>query len=370
VGNDCNIVHTTNEDSFVPDWAWWLVIAVGTLAGLTILSIATIHVYYRIRFLGQIVRIFEEKPFFIIPRGQPADDAEDVNFETSGGLRLRGSYFRTPMPQRKGVILFGLEFGSNRWAAAAYSARLRDAGYDVFAYEPRSQGESEIDPGYAPLQWVTDRDLIDARAALAYLRQRADASHTGIGLLGVIKGGSVSLVLASENRWVRCVATDGAYGAYTTMVPYMKRWVSIYSTNTRLQKAIPGWLYGTIGTAAMNKCASRRHVRFLSVERAVRRLRQPLLMIHGGADAYIKPEMARTIFGIAGSKLKQLWLVPKAKHNQALNTDGDQYHRRLVEFFDAHLAVAVEPISDSGHLPPTDAPTPVEIGRLAAVGSK
>ncbi len=351
------------------DWAWWLAVGVLTIAGLLILLIAAVHTYYRVRFIDQVVRIFEEKPVFILPRGLPAHDAEDVTIESAGGLQLRGCYLKARGP-RKGVILFGLEFGSNRWAAATYCARLRDDGYDIFTYEPRNQGESSTDASYAPLHWVTDRDLTDGRAAIAYLRQRADATTAGIGFVGVSKGGGVGLLLAAENRWVRCVATDGAYGAYTTMVPYMKRWVSIYSTNTRMQKAIPGWLYGTIGMAAMKRSASRRHVRFLSVERAARRMRQPLLMIHGEADTYIKPEMARTIFAIAGSRAKHLWLVPKAKHNQALNTVGDEYHRRLVEFFDAHLAVPVEPGSDSDLHPPTDTPMPAAAARLAAVGAK
>jgi len=361
--------RSTQEDLFVADWAWWLLIGFLAIAGLFVLLIVGIHTYYRVRFLEHIVRIFEEKPVFILPRGLPPDDAEDVAFESAPGLLLRGCYLKA-RGSRKGVILFGLEFGSNRWAASSYCSRLREEGYDIFAYEPRNQGESSTESGYAPLHWVTDRDLIDGRAALAYLRQRADASPTGIGILGVSKGGGVGLLLAAENRWVKCVATDGAYGAYTTMVPYMRRWVSIYSPHVRLQKAIPGWLYGTIGTAAMNRSASRRHVRFLSVERAARRMRQPLFMIHGEADTYIKPEMARTIFGIAGSKAKHLWLVPKAKHNQALNTVGEEYHSRLVAFFDTHLAVLTEPGSDSSVNPQTDTPMPVAEERLAAVGLK
>ncbi|MCP6226362.1 hypothetical protein NL448_28375, partial [Klebsiella pneumoniae] len=83
-----------------------------------------------------------------------------------------------------------------------YGDALRDAGYDVFAYEPRCQGESDKDPDYAPLQWVTDKDLADARAALAYLKRRKDAPAGGAGLFGISKGGSVGLALAAEDPWV------------------------------------------------------------------------------------------------------------------------------------------------------------------------
>ena len=41
------------------------------------------------------------------------------------------------------MILFGLEFGSNRWSCQPYCEHLLAAGYDVFAFETRSQGDSE-----------------------------------------------------------------------------------------------------------------------------------------------------------------------------------------------------------------------------------
>ena len=49
-------------------------------------------------------------------------------------------------------------------------------------------------------------------------------------------------------------------------------------------------------------------------------------MIHGEGDTYIKPEMAKALFERARGP-KELWIVPKAKHNQALSVAGDEYHR-------------------------------------------
>ena len=51
---------------------------------------------------------------------------------------LRGCYLQTTA-SRRGVILFGLEFGSNRWSCVPYCEHLRRAGYDVFAFEPRTR---------------------------------------------------------------------------------------------------------------------------------------------------------------------------------------------------------------------------------------
>lgn len=344
------------------DWFWIVVAVTAGGAALYVTVFATAQVYYRAKFLPQIVRIFEEKPLFIVPRGQPVPAAEDVTFRAADGTMLRGCYLTARRP-RKGVVLFGLEFGSNRWAAYPYCSALLDAGYDVFAYEPRNQGDSDKDAAYDPLQWVTDKDLADARAAVQYLKERVDAPVEGVGLLGISKGGSVGLALAAEDPWVRCAVTDGAYAVVTTMVPYMRRWVHIYIKSFQWIRntVVPDYYYRLLGRAAVRESERRRGVKFLDIERAVREFRRPLLMIHGGADAYIKPEMARKLCDHAGSRDKELWLIPGAKHNQGLHTAGEEYHHKLVSFFDRHLTNLKA--TDSGPLNPPDPATPLEIAK-------
>ena len=56
-----------------------------TQAGLVGLRVYLCRVY-----LDFMVRIFQEKPLFVVPRGQPIAEAEDVTFLSGNGLRLRG----------------------------------------------------------------------------------------------------------------------------------------------------------------------------------------------------------------------------------------------------------------------------------------
>ena len=131
----------------------WLWLSLGAVAGLVLLPTLIVVVYYlRVKrnYLPTIVRIFQERPLFVIPRGLPIDDAEDVRLTTPEGLTLRGCYLHTSAPRRLGVILFGLEYGSNRWACVPYCHFLRAAGFDIFAFEPRGQGDSDQQPGYEP----------------------------------------------------------------------------------------------------------------------------------------------------------------------------------------------------------------------------
>src|SRR5947207_2760584 len=215
----------------------------------------------RRNYLHLMVRIFQEKPLFIIPRGQPVPGAEDVHFTTPDGLTLRGCYLRAPR-QRRGVILFGLEFGSNRWSCIPYCEHLLEGGYDIFAFESRSQGDSDAQPGYDPLQWVTDYEVTDMRAALAYLKSRPDADPRGIGLFGISKGAGAGLQAAVDDPYLRCFVTDGVFATFTTLVPYMRKWFAIYNDHHIRQAMIPSWYYGLLGKTGLKQVEQERHCRF------------------------------------------------------------------------------------------------------------
>jgi len=296
------------------------------------------YVYWYVRkyLLGQLERVFVEKPLFIIPRGDPDPAAEEVRFPTANGMRLQGAYFKAGAQPRKGVILFGIEYGSDRWSCRSYCDPLRAAGYDVFAYEPRNQGKSDFIAEYEPLQWVTRHEVADARAAVAYLKSRPDADPRGVGLFGVSKGANAGLAIMSKDPWVRCAVTDGAFGLTSVMLPYMRKWIRLYNENYLVHGLMPAWFYAHMAMVGVRRVERERKIRFFHLEPRAGRIRQPVLMIHGEADSYIKMEMARALFRrVAGPK--ELWTVPKARHNQSITFAGAEYARRVVAFFDQHL---------------------------------
>jgi pimeloyl-ACP methyl ester carboxylesterase len=309
------------------------------------------YYYINSRLYPHIIRIFQEKPLFIIPRGQPVEDVEEVNFSTDNGLALRGLYLKTSAPRRQGVILFGLEFGSNRWACVPYCQFLRDAGFDIFTFEPRNQGDSDRQPDYEPLQWVTDYEVRDMRTALAYLANRPDADPRGIGFFGISKGGSAGLMAFAQEAGVRCFVTDGIFATHTTMLPYMRKWIMIYSNRRWIQTLVPDWYYLMFANKGLRHIELERKCRFPHLEHRIHRMTpRPLMMIHGGADTYIKPEMARALFDLAHQP-KELWLVDGAKHNQAFQVANGEYQRRVLAFFRSHLGTRVEDETERNGIP-------------------
>ncbi|MGE3822542.1 MAG: alpha/beta hydrolase, partial [Isosphaeraceae bacterium] len=181
------------------------------LATLPLVLVVGFMFYVAIRYGPIISRIFEEKPLFLPLRVEPEPGGEDVRFRTEDGLELAGTYFKATGEGRVGVFVFCHEYLSNRWSCLPYTTELRRLGYDVFSFDFRSHGESDQEPRYRPLQWVTDHELRDLRAALGYLRTRPDHDEAGFGLFGVSRGGSTALVVAPGEADVWGVITDGAF---------------------------------------------------------------------------------------------------------------------------------------------------------------
>ena len=50
--------------------------------------------------------------------------------------------------------------------------------------------------------------------------------------------------------------TDGVFGTYTTLVPYMRQWFRIYNSNYFAQGLLPAWYYGLIGLVARARLAA------------------------------------------------------------------------------------------------------------------
>jgi pimeloyl-ACP methyl ester carboxylesterase len=310
-----------------------LILLVPTLVALGLLAAFLVYVY--IRYAPIVGRIFEEKPLFLPLRLPPAqDDGESVSFATGDGLKLEGTYLPARTASRLGVLVFCHEYLSDRWSYRPYADHLRDLGFDIFTFDFRNHGRSESDPNYRPLQWVTDHEIADLRGALAYLRSRPDHDPAGFGLFGISRGGGTALVTGAGDPGVWGVITDGAFPTRGTMLAYILRWAEIYVGSPFLWRRMPLWMFAYVGWTGRIKSQRKLRCRFPDVERAVARLApRPWLMIHGGKDAYIGPEIAHLLFAEAREP-KEMWIVPGAKHNRCREIQPDRYAERIASFLE------------------------------------
>jgi len=219
----------------------------------------------------------------------------------------------------------------------------------VFGFDFRNQGESDRLPGYAPIHWLTEYEVLDAKAAIEFVRRRPDLTGLPIGLFGISRGGSAALVGAAQSPDVRCVACEGAFSISTMTLHYALRWSSLYFP-AWLLRLLPIWHVRTTLALARWVSERRRHCRYVLLENWLGGLAgKQVLMIVGGRDNYVLPEISETLFERFPQATSRRWLVKTAKHNMAREVDPEEFDRRLVEFFSQ---MAPRPVSAAASVVP------------------
>jgi fermentation-respiration switch protein FrsA (DUF1100 family) len=239
---------------------------------------------------------------------------EDVRFTTRDGLKLEGWY----IPSRNGaaVISFPGRKGPQRQARM-----LARHGYGVLLFDRRGEGRSEGEPnGWG---WGGDEDI---KAAIAYLKTRADVDPSKIGGIGLSVGGELMLEAAAETKDLAAVVSEGA-GARTRAeevdtegMPTLDRWLAHVSY--RLRDA-------TVAIATGH--TPPRHLKTLVPRIAPR----PLLLI--AAPNSPNGEKLNRIYYQAAHEPKALWEIPESGHVNGIAARPEEYERRVVEFFDDAL---------------------------------
>jgi fermentation-respiration switch protein FrsA (DUF1100 family) len=69
---------------------------------------------------------------------------------------------------------------------------------------------------------------------------------------------------------------------------------------------------------------------------AVKDVRVPIFLLHGTEDNLIKHDYSQKVFA-AANEPKELWLIEGARHNDMMEVGGDEYRRRISDFFEKHL---------------------------------
>lgn len=258
-------------------------------------------------------------------------DCRTCEFSTVDGVTLRGSYLRCRTGKRIGVVLFCHEFGGDRHVATPYMADLLEQGFDVFAFDFRNHGESDRMEGYSPRTWVTQYEVFDVQAAISYLRSLEDADPEGIAIVGLSRGGSAALSAASQADGIWAMVTDGAFVSRWVTTANIRRFMPQFVRLAPVLTQLPWWVHVIYGSVVHDLVARQVKHPCRDVARDVRRLRVPLLMIHGGRDSTIPVELAYRLHKRLPQRTR-LWVVPKSSHNRSIRTQPTRYRRRVSRF--------------------------------------
>jgi uncharacterized protein len=202
---------------------------------------------------------------------------EDAWFTASDGTKLHGWY--VPHSQPRAIVLFAHgNAGNVSHRAEILELFANRLAVSVLIFDYRGYGRSEGKPSEAGV-------LADARAARSWLAERAAVSERQIVLMGESIGGAVMVDLASKDG-ARGLILENTFSSLPEVAAFHYPWVPVKMLmKTQLNSA-----------------------------KKIRDYHDPLLQIHGDADAIIPLALAERLYD-AANEPKQFVLIPGGDHN-------------------------------------------------------
>lgn len=224
--------------------------------------------------------------------------AEDVWFFAADGEELHGWWI--PHPKARGTVLYCHGNSGSIGEQVLVLAELRKLKMNVFAFDYRGYGRSAGRPSRAGV-------LMDARAAHDQLTGALEQTPESVLLFGHSLGGAIAIDCAVHRRVAGLIVQSS--------------FVDTRQMARELYPRVPmHWI-------------ARRH--FRSIDK-VASLDLPKLFVHGDADGTVPLSHGQRLFE-AASDPKELFIVPRAGHNDVHRHGGSKYTRRLARFRDSCL---------------------------------
>jgi pimeloyl-ACP methyl ester carboxylesterase len=257
-------------------------------------------------------------------------DYEEVSFQTSDGLILRGWFIpaasasleTTGQGKMAGntcaTILVGHGYPFDKANILRHALFLHPR-FNLLLFDFRYFGES--DGGYTTAGLLETRDV---QAAVEYVKGRKDVNPEKIGAMGFSM--SAAAFILTRHPDIRAIVADSPYASLEGVLarqffflPGPTKWPLVELTKfyarlflgVRVSDAVPA--------------------------EVVRELTSPLLLIHGDADSQIPMEHSQAIFANANPDTTELWVVPGADHGFAHGLESYRYELRVQRFFERNL---------------------------------
>lgn len=278
---------------------------------------------------GKIVDRFEKMPTFRVPEVAADSAAECVQFRTSDGLQLSGALWNAHQVDAPGLVLFFPEMTGSCWLASEYCQAMIRNGYVVFSLDFRGHGGSDCQPGYSPLHWLSEFEMLDVAAALEFVESHPRLSTLPILAFGVSRGGVAALTAGGRYPRIRGVIADSAFGTLDTMRFFADRFVDLFLPRW-LYRLVPEWHVRRTIRRAIAGSEQQRGCSYVQLEAEVQGLEADrTLLISGAADTYITPHISAALVRLLGDAVRA-WNVIGARHNQARWTEPQTYDRLIL----------------------------------------
>jgi dipeptidyl aminopeptidase/acylaminoacyl peptidase len=246
------------------------------------------------------------------PESAGAPNLQEVTFESLDKIRLTGWY--VPSRNHAAVVL---THGTNadRTTMLPELRILSERGFGVLALDWPGYGNSGGEIRYD----YRERDALVA--AIDWLVTQESVDPGRIGVFGFSIGAYLTAQVASYDVRLRAVVLAGPppnfaryiERSHSTWGP-LSRWaarLALQRSGMPLSELVPEDVIGSISP-------------------------RPILFLSGTADTNVRADIVRALYDRARDP-KELWIVPGAGHGNYAQVAGQQYARRLGDFFAEHL---------------------------------
>lgn len=234
-----------------------------------------------------------------------ADRLEVVSIPVNDQVTLGAVYVHALPDQRRGHLIYFHGQCCNLEQHIDRAKRLSNLGYDVLAFDYRGWGTStDVAPTEPGL-------LEDSRAVLAWFVARTGVPASRLTYYGRSFGAAVATQLA-EVEPPAVLVLESAFASVARLK----------EDSTRMDFPV-----GYISEGTWDNVA-----RIARVDAAV-------LLLHGLADDFVRPEFSEEIFAAARDP-KSLVLVPGADHGSIPRQMGEGYGATLHEWISVHTPAA------------------------------
>lgn len=234
--------------------------------------------------------LFAERLIFMPPSERYAQDEQVLLIPRAAGGSVAAVHLRNP--DARYTILFSHGNAEHIAHGLDFAERMRDAGFNVLAYDYSGYGLSSGRPSERA-------SYGDIEAAYDYLTRSAGVPPERIILHGRSLGGAVAADLATR-RPAAGLVLESTFTSATRVA--------------RMHRVLPFDWFRT--------------------ESKMPRIRMPVLVIHGTDDELIPFGHGQRLYDLAQGPRQHLW-VRGSGHNDLSYVAGEQYWRALRTFADA-----------------------------------
>lgn len=241
----------------------------------------------------------------------------DLVATASDGIILRGWKVRAAHPSDNWVLLLHGR-SQNRLSMLGYAKFLLNSAYNVVMMDARAHGESG---GLISTYGHVER--YDVKAVMDALTASENVDHAYA--LGESMGAAVALQAAAVDPRIEGVIAEGAFrNLHEVMFDYAGlRWSAFLGKT----------LFRPAAMLAVHETEQQGGFNFdeVSPEASVSERKFPVMLISGLSDHNIPKRHAQAIYSAAAGP-KELWLVPRAHHQGALQTAPQEFRQRVLRF--------------------------------------